>query len=215
MIRLHHANIIGERGDFKDFVFKILKKDLNFEVNANPDFLLLETEVFGIDDVRGLEKWVSGKPFLGEVKVSLVIANSITLEAQNALLKTLEEPPIGTYIFINLQSLAGLLGTFLSRVRVLDVQSVNSVENDSKKFLNAKIKERLSLVNKMYKNETRPTGSSGWNKNVMKEFIKDLEFSAYKEKRGVDMKKILTAKILAESRGSSPRMLLEWLSCVL
>ena len=209
---MHHANIIISKEDSRDFVFNIAKKDLNFNIKANPDFLLVENDSFGIDDARNLEKWVIGKPLTGEVKVSLVITKSITFEAQNALLKVLEEPPVGTYIFINLESLGGILPTFISRISILDTPRMpenigEPTENVGYKFLKSKIKERLSLIRSLSKKE---------DKNDMKELIKNLEAVAYKEKRSTNqMRDALTAKIFATVRGSSPKMLLEWLSCVL
>jgi len=204
---LHHANVIAGK-DCRGFVFEILEKNLNFNTLANPDFLLLESPFFGIDDVRDFEKWVINKPLLGEVKASLIIVKSITHEAQNALLKVLEEPPLGTYIFINLESLGGLLPTFISRVRILDLPENNLEKNPaSEKFLRGSIKEKLSLINSFSKKE---------GKNEMKELIKNLEGIAYKNNfRHEDMRNILTAKIFASARGSSPKMLLEWLSCML
>jgi DNA polymerase III delta prime subunit len=209
MEKLHHANVlIGE--DCRGLVFEILEKDLSFRVKANPDFLLIESQSLGIDDARNLERWAIGKPLSGETKASLIIAKSITHEAQNALLKVLEEPPLGTYIFINLESLGGLLPTFISRVRILNllkkkVPDDEKSQNDAHKFFHSKIKEKLSLIRSLSKDE---------NKTRMKELIKNLEEIAYKN-GSENMKNILTAKIFASARGSSPKMLLEWLSCVL
>lgn len=220
--KIHHANIV--LGDGRLFVLNILENDLNFSFKANPDFLLVESESFGIDDARNLEKWAIGKPFLGGVKASLIIVSSITHEAQNALLKVLEEPPLGTYIFINIQNLGGLLATFLSRVRVLDVsreypkETVSPKEknlDNARKFFNAKINERFTMIRSLSKNE---------DKTPMRELVKNLEkvcFNDYAENKQSDKSKsemaknVLTAKIFASARGSSPKMLLEWLSCVL
>jgi hypothetical protein len=215
--KMHHANVIAG-GDSRDFIFGILENDLKFKTQGNPDFLLIENQIFGIDDARDFERWVIGKPLVGETKVSFIIVKSITHEAQNALLKTLEEPPLGTYIFINLESLGGLLPTFLSRVRVLELpkgvfempQSQKTPfgsDTPAKKFLAGKIKEKFALVRSLSKKE---------NKDEMKDLIKDLEEVAYKSNfKSQDLKNILTAKIFASARGSSPKMLLEWLSCVL
>jgi DNA polymerase III delta prime subunit len=205
---LHHANIVVGVGNCKHFVFEILEKNLNFNVTANPDFLFLEKELLGIDDVRDLERWAIGKSLINEVKVSLMIIKSITPEAQNALLKVLEEPTLGTYIFISLENLGGILPTFLSRVRVLNLPK-NDLKNNpnSKNFLSSNIKEKLAIIKSLSKKE---------DKNDMKELIKNLEEIAYKNNyKPQDMKNILTAKIFASARGSSPKMLLEWLSCVL
>lgn len=207
---MHHANVIvGENA--RNFVFEILERDLNFKTQANPDFLLIKNESFGIDDARNFEKWVIGKPLLGGLKVSIMIIKSITHEAQNALLKVLEEPPFGTYIFINIESLGGLLPTFLSRVRILDAPKNNAENNNAHKFLNSKIKEKLSLVQTLSKKNPSADG-----KNEMKELIKNLEKIAYRNNfKHQNLKDILTAKIFASTRGSSPKMLLEWLSCVI
>ncbi len=211
---MHHANILVG-GDHRNFVFEILADQLDFKIIANPDFLLLEDQTFGIGQVRDFERWVIGKPLVGEVKVSLIIVKSITFEAQNALLKVLEEPPLGTYIFINLQSLGGLLPTFLSRVRVLEVSKSpfdscpkkGELDTPAKKFLNSKIKEKFSMIRSLSKKE---------NKEEMRDLIKNLEEVAYEDKLEYkNLRNILTAKIFASTRGSSPKMLLEWLSCVL
>jgi len=209
---MHHANIILSNKDCREFIFDILVKDLNFNVKANPDFLLVESQPFGIDNVRDLEKWAIGKPFIGETKVSLIVTKSITHEAQNALLKVLEEPPAGTYIFINLENIGGLLPTFISRIMFLDIPQISEknekpIENTGHKFINSKIKDKLAVVRALAKKED----NSG-----LKELIKDLEIVAYNENKPANqMKNILTAKIFASARGSSPKMLLEWLSGVL
>lgn len=209
---MHHANIILSKEDGRDSVFDVLIKNLNFNVLANPDFLLIEGEPFGIDEARDLEQWAIGKPLTGDIKVCLIVTKTITFEAQNALLKVLEEPPAGTYIFINLENLGGLLPTVISRVMVLDGASDSETlgylkDNNILKFLNSNIRDRLTIVLSLAKKE---------DKNVMKEFIKNLEEIAYKENVSANqMKNILTAKIFARARGSSPKMLLEWLSGVL
>jgi DNA polymerase III delta prime subunit len=214
--KLHHANVVVG-GDCRKFVFGILSEKLNFEPQANPDFLMIESQIFGIDNAREFEKWAIGKPLLGETKVSFIVVGSITHEAQNALLKVLEEPPLGTYIFINLESLGGLLPTFLSRVRILKLskmpfdicpkKGIFDSELPAKKFLAGKIKERFALVRSLSKKE---------NKEEMKDLIKNLETLAYKNNFNAEnLKNILTAKIFASTRGSSPKMLLEWLACVL
>jgi DNA polymerase III gamma/tau subunit len=210
--KLHHANVVIG-GDSRNFVFDILEKNLNFNIKANPDFLLIESESFGIDDARNLEKWVLGKPLLSDTKAALIATAVITHEAQNALLKVLEEPPLGTYIFISIQSLGGLLPTFLSRVRILNFSSKENISNNADKFFNSKINDRFYMVRSLTKSE---------DKTSMKELIKNLEEICYKNcvkditnAKAEMAKNILTAKIFASTRGSSPKMLLEWLSCVI
>lgn len=209
---MHHANIIINRGDCREAIFEILEKNLDFRASANPDFLLIERESLGIDDARDLERWAIGKSFSGGAKASLLIAGSITREAQNALLKILEEPPSETYIFISLESLGGILPTLISRVRILDIaRSPENLEVQAEdagsKFLHSDISKKLALIRFLSKKE---------DKSGMREMIKDLEEIAYKNHIPYPhLRELLTAKIFASARGSSPKMLLEWLSCVL
>lgn len=222
MKRMHHANLVNWKGDVRSHIFGILESDLDFSTHANPDFLLLETESFGIDNARQLEDWAIGKPLVGGTKASVILARSITHEAQNALLKVLEEPPLGTYIFMSFQNVGNLLPTFHSRIRVLDTQDDEGSSEDldkqgaeAKKFLDGGIKGKLAIIRSLSKKE---------DKEPMRELIKNLEAVSYKEySKSKDpdlddaarMKKALMAKIFAASRGSSPKMLLEWLSCVI
>lgn len=221
MDQLHHANIIISGDDQRHFVFSILSEILDFKAEANPDFWLMENQSFGIDDARDLKKWASGKPLIGEIKVSLIIAKSITYEAQNALLKILEEPPVGTYIFMNLESLGGLLPTFISRIRILQTPSMDMTDRFSGKeeiqdlaraFCRANLNEKFSIIHSLDK-----------DKDKMKQLLRDLE-KTYRQDYIIQssndsvsgaMKNILTAKIFSSVRGSSPKMLLEWLACVI
>lgn len=211
--KIHHANVIAGR-DGRDYVFQILENDLSFKTRGNPDLLLIESETFGIDEARRFGDWAVVKPLSGDIKASVIVARSITTEAQNALLKTLEEPPTGTYIFIIIESLANVLPTLLSRVRILEVPNSDSgarvdLKSDlvANKFLSQNTGGRLSLVNSL----SRKT-----DKTDMQELLKNLEEIAYKgQAKPQDLKNILSAKVFASARGSSPKMLLEWLACVL
>lgn len=205
---MHHANLVVGVGDSQSFIFEILKNDLQFEPTANPDFLALTEEIFGIDEARALALWAIGKPLVGDKKVCFVKTKSVGFEAQNALLKTLEEPTLGTYIFLSVESLGGILPTFISRVRIwhLPEHGLYS-QNLAKRFLSSDIKEKFALVNSLSKKE---------NKNELKEMLSDLEKIAYQNNLAASkMRDILKMKTLAGARGSSPKMLLEWLACML
>jgi len=54
----------------------------------------------------------------------------------------------------------------------------------------------------------------GGDKNIMRDFIGSLEKAAQRSNLKIKKDKILDAKIFAKARGSSPKILLEWLSCV-
>lgn len=98
----------------------------------------------GIDQVRSIQKSISLKPIRGTNKaVVLYGAQILTVEAQNALLKTLEEPPEDTIIVLTTNKKDLLLPTILSRCTIVDLgfAQVNTSED----------KEFQSLIHSMQK----------------------------------------------------------------
>lgn len=83
-----------------------------------------EGKAIGIDDIRQLEHFVALRiPSEQQVNRMVILqdAHLLTTEAQNALLKTLEEPPRGTVLLLTAASRQALLPTILSRVQTLEV----------------------------------------------------------------------------------------------
>lgn len=85
----------------------------------HPDVRLINPEKdssIKIEDARNLKEWVSFKPYEGRMKVAVLYqADSLTRDAQNALLKTLEEPPAHSAFLLIAQSRTSLLETIVSR----------------------------------------------------------------------------------------------------
>lgn len=72
------------------------KSCIEFDTSNNPDFNILEPDgnIIKIDQIRELTKSVYEKPIVSDRKVYIINdSHSMTKEAQNSLLKTLEEPP--------------------------------------------------------------------------------------------------------------------------
>lgn len=77
----------------------------------------------GIDTVREMERWLSIAPFLSHGHVVIMeSAEQMTREAANALLKTLEEPPKGSLLFLLAESEERLLATIASRCQRLSLR---------------------------------------------------------------------------------------------
>lgn len=77
----------------------------------------------GIETVRVIQKSLFLKPYKGNYK-ALVIhhADTLTVEAQNALLKVLEEPPPHVFLFLISTSIKNFLPTILSRCRLVSFE---------------------------------------------------------------------------------------------
>jgi DNA polymerase-3 subunit delta' len=83
-----------------------------------PDLVILEAEGqnIKIEQVRNLDRMFSFKPAAGKYRVSLLRqAETMTEEAANAFLKTLEEPPPGNIVIMTVTEPLDLLPTILSR----------------------------------------------------------------------------------------------------
>jgi len=83
-----------------------------------------EGKAIGIDSVRELEHFLSLKiPTNTQIARVAIVEDShlLTPEAQNALLKTLEEPPLDTVLILTAAHERALLPTIRSRVRIVPV----------------------------------------------------------------------------------------------
>lgn len=80
------------------------------------DVLHVVTERFLIDDSRAVQQAAESRPVVAEYKEVVVCFPAATIEAQNALLKILEEPPATARFHIVVPGPAVLLDTVRSRL---------------------------------------------------------------------------------------------------
>lgn len=82
------------------------------------------TQSIGIEDVKQMQKKLFLKPIKSKTKAVIIEeAHLLTPEAQNALLKVLEEPPANTIILLNVNSKEALLPTILSRCQIIELET--------------------------------------------------------------------------------------------
>lgn len=89
-----------------------------FQNGSNPDFHMIEADggSIGVEDIRGIQSEIIVKPLYAGKKVYLIVdADKMTVQAQNCLLKTLEEPPHYAVIILTTSNDAALLETIKSR----------------------------------------------------------------------------------------------------
>jgi DNA polymerase III subunit delta' len=94
---------------------------------AHPDLRWLAPEGAGgqikIDEIRRLTHFVLQTSHAAGRKAAIISdAGAINLQAANALLKTLEEPPAGSHLLLVTSSLAELLPTIRSRCQLIAVR---------------------------------------------------------------------------------------------
>ncbi len=112
----------------------------------NPDVYIKEYAHFGVDDARELRERAD-LAAQGDRRVFIIVAPVMTTEAQNALLKTLEEPPGNALFFIVVPSPETLLPTLRSRVQKLALDAQRDVGAiDSSQFLAANPQKRIDML---------------------------------------------------------------------
>ena len=89
------------------------------------------TQSIGIAEIKDLHKKIFLKPVNSKTKaVILEDAHLLTIEAQNALLKVLEEPPDNTIIILSVEAKESLLPTILSRCKLIELEPENTKLSD-------------------------------------------------------------------------------------
>lgn len=121
------------------------------------------TQSIGIAEIKDLHKKIFLKPVNSPVKaVILEDAHLLTIEAQNALLKVLEEPPDNTIIILSVDDKESLLPTILSRCQIITLEPVDTsfaegekteFEEFIKNLPEMKIGERLKKAEELSKDK--------------------------------------------------------------
>lgn len=107
-----------------------------FKGGTNPDFYRIKTEknTISVEEIRSMQKDVYVKPLYSPKKVYLIEeAEKMTVQAQNSLLKTLEEPPLYAIIIMTTSNNESLLETIRSRSVIYNFKK-NTYE-EVKKYL--------------------------------------------------------------------------------
>lgn len=102
------------------------------EILSHPDFFIFhpQTAKYGINLIRELKVKIALKPYQGKYKVVLIEeAQELTVEAQNAFLKTLEEPNQSTIIILTSDHQEKLLPTITSRCETFNFNTAVSTSS--------------------------------------------------------------------------------------
>ena len=105
-----------------------------------------------IESIRSIKKFVElSSHSIGGKKVILINnAESLTINAANALLKILEEPPENSYLILTAQNISSLLPTIVSRCLMFKAPTPSA--DDARSFLKAEGYENLSSQLPLFSN---------------------------------------------------------------
>lgn len=151
-------------GGTKEERFKKALQMANKWQIENLDKIILEAEnSIGIDDIRNLQHRLSLKPYSSSYKIAILTsAEKLTIPAQNAFLKTLEEPPQNTIIILTSPGPDFLLPTIISRCRIIRLPNKSQIKLSQEErtfvtrllasILKIGVGERIKMANEIAKN---------------------------------------------------------------
>jgi DNA polymerase III delta prime subunit len=172
----------------------------------SPDTVHLHGSRMGIDEVRSLIREAYTTPLYGTERVFVLAYNAFTEEAQNALLKLLEEPPKTARFYIISERPNLLLSTLRSRLVCSDVAPRTDPLFDMHAFLRLSYGDRLAEI-----------GSSAQKKDEawLTDLMHAIETQAHDSKDASLIRSILSLKPYFHTPGASKKMILEHLVLLL
>ncbi len=149
----HHAVVIEAQKEAGIIhALALVARELGLAPKGNPDVVVFRYGLFSVEDARSLEQRASEAPFAGTTRAFIVSADRIYHEAQNALLKLLEEPTRGTHLFFIVPTVGNLLPTVRSRVEIVrirdhsDAVRTKPLGTDAREFIGGGKREREKIV---------------------------------------------------------------------
>lgn len=147
---LHHAYLI--EGAREEIVPEVLAfcEDLNIKTLGNPDFCRISMDNFKIDDAFNLRAMSGERGFSSAPKIFMLCANSLSLDAQNVLLKMFEEPVGSTVFFLIVPDVQALLKTLVSRFYFIKWKTGLGGElKDAEKFVAMPLSNRINFIKEL------------------------------------------------------------------
>jgi len=141
----HHATLYVTKAPHEKRV------ELKALYGAEAEILDQEFTTVSIGDVRAMIIQSYQTPGDKSFRLMLISAQSIAPEAQQALLKILEEPPATTQFALLLPDLSSVLPTILSRVQVVTNNTVVETTAAFSTFLAQSVPDRITFISEVAK----------------------------------------------------------------
>lgn len=168
------------------------------EISAEDEVQDTEFDTFGVDDAEQLIRNAHIRPATHNTQLCVIRTPFISLEAQNALLKVFEEPPLSTRFLLIVPKDFVVIDTLLSRCEIVEADN-STLENKSfTDFLAASYRERLALIDQAQKKK-----NAHWQRDIKKGLIE------YLKTHTNDIKELEYVARLLLTRGASNKFLLE------
>ncbi len=163
-----------EENKFNFEQLKTTKSFYLFDNNSHPDFFYLNNEeqklgkTIPIENVRKFKNFFYKTDSISRVKIGIIdTIEDLSINSQNLLLKTIEELPEKSYLFIISNDPANILQTIKSRCAFFYVNSLSRSKFD--KFISDKYTDKSKDELQFIKNIS--FGSPGMAENIIKNEI--------------------------------------------
>ncbi len=209
-----NTHLVRGGPDAVSSVLELLERE-GMAVQGNPDVYVRTYRQFGIDEARELRERAGSRPIAGPHRVFIVATPGMTTEAQNALLKTLEEPPADAMFFFVVPAPETLLPTLRSRAQILWMSYIHTMDVahpyidktivDVNMFLAATPKNRLDMLKPLLEKDADDKRDLG----AILGFLADLEkaFTAKTPRSG--LRAVYRARKYITDKGALAKPLLE------
>jgi len=202
---LSHQSIVCVANTHLELPFDIAELALESEI------VNISSPVLSIIEVRTLIKQAYQTPFEKATQTFIIDVTQITFEAQNALLKILEEPPITSRFILIIRPDTTLLPTLRSRLQeIININKAGlTLPAEFINFLQFPICKRMSFIAKITK-----------NKDVMALAVLATGLSLWLSQNSPLLKPILSKQLLwclstLKMRGAGKKMLWEEIAFLL
>ena len=221
---LYHSYVLEGNPEEIVYLLRIYLEERG-EINKNsPDLMLNLYDAFNIEDGYKIKEWHKNRAVDGKKKICIIGAKFINREAEQALLKVIEEPTENTHFFIVVPDSSLLLGTILSRVQLVkNLQTDNKFEDKiAGEFIKSNPKERIEKVAEIIK-EFKDNENSGGLRYYAISLVNGLERIIYekwkKDLNNEELKFILeelkNCRSFLGTPGASVKMILEHIALVI
>lgn len=221
---LYHSYVLEGNPEEIAYSLRIYLEDRG-EVNKQSEDMSLNLyDSFAIQDSQRIKEWYQNKPTDGKKKICIIGAKFINREAEQTLLKIIEEPTENSHFFIVVPDSSLLLGTILSRVHLIkNGEGINDEElKIAKDFLNLNLPGRIEKVGEIIK-EFKDNENSGGLRYSAISLINGIERIIYekwkKDLDNEDLKFILgelkNCREFLSTPGASVKMILEHISLII
>ena len=144
-LKMTNDNNNRNKNNNENNIKKFAKNFIKNKAKYNPDFIHIKGKIL-IKDINYIKENLKYKSFSNTQRVVLIEIDDITIDAQNSMLKILEENNEDTTIIISINNTNRLLDTIKSRCIIEKDESINKNDYYIESFISMNLEERLSFI---------------------------------------------------------------------